>query len=78
MTVLDRVRIWPGASPRIWRPRLRPRWTSDVRDCGCGGLEATYQALRAREAVGLANKETLVAGGPPGYWNAGARVRAPS
>ncbi len=30
---------------------------------GVGGLEATYQALRARKRVGLANKETLVAGG---------------
>ena len=30
---------------------------------GVAGLEATYQALRARKRVGLANKETLVAGG---------------
>ena len=30
---------------------------------GVAGLEASYQALRARKRVGLANKETLVAGG---------------
>jgi 1-deoxy-D-xylulose-5-phosphate reductoisomerase len=30
---------------------------------GVAGLEATYQAVRARKRIGLANKETLVAGG---------------
>lgn len=30
---------------------------------GVAGLEATYEAIRAGKAVGLANKETLVAGG---------------
>ena len=30
---------------------------------GVAGLEATYQAIRARKQIGLANKETLVAGG---------------
>lgn len=30
---------------------------------GVAGLEATYQAIRHRKSVGLANKETLVAGG---------------
>jgi 1-deoxy-D-xylulose-5-phosphate reductoisomerase len=30
---------------------------------GVAGLEATYEAVRARKQIGLANKETLVAGG---------------
>jgi 1-deoxy-D-xylulose-5-phosphate reductoisomerase len=30
---------------------------------GVAGLEATYEAVRARKKIGLANKETLVAGG---------------
>jgi len=30
---------------------------------GVAGLEATYQAIRAGKRIGLANKETLVAGG---------------
>ncbi len=30
---------------------------------GVAGLEATYAAIRARKRIGLANKETLVAGG---------------
>ena len=30
---------------------------------GVAGLEATYEAVRARKRIGLANKETLVAGG---------------
>ena len=30
---------------------------------GVAGLEATYEAIRSRKVVGLANKETLVAGG---------------
>lgn len=31
---------------------------------GVAGLEATYEAVRKGKSVGLANKETLVAGGP--------------
>lgn len=30
---------------------------------GVAGMEATYEAVRARKRIGLANKETLVAGG---------------
>jgi len=30
---------------------------------GVAGMDATYQAIRARKRIGLANKETLVAGG---------------
>ena len=30
---------------------------------GVTGLEATYEAVRARKRVGLANKEVLVSGG---------------
>jgi 1-deoxy-D-xylulose-5-phosphate reductoisomerase len=30
---------------------------------GVAGLEATYEAIRAKKKIGLANKETLVAGG---------------
>jgi 1-deoxy-D-xylulose-5-phosphate reductoisomerase len=30
---------------------------------GVAGMEATYQAIRCRKRIGLANKETLVAGG---------------
>jgi 1-deoxy-D-xylulose-5-phosphate reductoisomerase len=30
---------------------------------GVAGMEATYEAIRARKRIGLANKETLVAGG---------------
>jgi 1-deoxy-D-xylulose-5-phosphate reductoisomerase len=30
---------------------------------GVAGLEATYEAIKARKRIGLANKETLVAGG---------------
>lgn len=30
---------------------------------GVAGMEATYEAVRARKGIGLANKETLVAGG---------------
>lgn len=51
----------PGAYPQVAAASETDSIVSAI--VGVAGLEATYQAILARKRIGLANKETLVAGG---------------